>query len=357
MAESHYPHAFYSYRGSIHNHTTFSDGAGAIEDLVQAAARTGLDFLIITDHNILVDASEQGWRQGVLTLFDIEVHNPDLVPERNHCLTLNVQEDVTPFGRDPQTLIDAVRERGGLTFLAHPIDPPGKLIPECFPWTDWDIEGFTGVELWNYMSEFRPYATSKAKAVVMAYFPQWFTTGPWPEMLAKWDELLQKQPTVAIGGPDAHAQMYHMGPLRRRFLPYDDCFRAVNTHIVVPEPFRQELEHDMALVYRALAAGRAWIGYDRLHPTEGFSYIGETEKGVVHMGGSMALSQHPVLRIHTPAKAHIRLVRAGSGVVASASGRTLTFQPDQPGAYRVEVWKRWWFKPRGWIFSNPIYVR
>ena len=347
----------YTYRGSIHNHTIYSDGTGTIDDLVAAAARTGLDFLIITDHNTLVDQSLQGWRQGVLTLLDMEVHDPELEPERNHCLTLNVSEDISPYAKDPQGLIDAVRERGGLTFLAHPIDPPGKLIPECFPWTEWDIEGFTGVELWNYMSEFRPYATSKAKAVIMAYLPWLFTTGPWPEMLAKWDELLQKQPVAAIGGPDAHAQVYHLGPLKRRFLPYEDCYRAVNTHIVTPEPFNQDLAHDKALLYEALGQGRAWVGYDLIHPTEGFHFAAQTDQGWVHMGQSVGLTEGLTLRVETPAQAHIKLIRAGSGVVAQTHGRTLTYHPTQPGAYRVEVWKRWWFKPRGWIFSNPIYVQ
>ncbi len=347
----------YTYRGSIHNHTVHSDGTGTIEDLIAAAAKTKLDFLIITDHNVLVDQTQQGWRQGVLTLLDSEIHDPDLVPERNHCLTLNISEDMTPYGKDPQGLIDAVRERGGLTFLAHPIDPPGKLIPECFPWTEWDIEGFTGVELWNFMSEFRPYATSKAKAVVMAFFPQLFTTGPWPEMLAKWDELLQKQPTVAIGGPDAHAQVYRLGPLRRRFLPYDYCFRAVNTHIVVPRPFSGDVEHDRRLVYEALGAGRAWVGYDLLHATEGFEFIAESPSSVIFMGESASLAEGPILRVHTPAPGHIKLIRAGSGIIAEGHGQELTFRPVEPGAYRVEVWKRWWFKSRGWIFSNPIYVR
>ena len=356
MTEIMYAGNAYAYRGSIHNHTQHSDGTGTVEDLIAAAARAGLDFLIITDHNVLVDQSQQGWRRGVLTLIDIEVHDPELVPERNHCLTLNVSEDVSPFARDPQGLIDAVRERGGLTFLAHPIDPPGTLIPECFPWTEWDIEGFTGVELWNFMSEFRPYATNKAKAVVMAYFPHWFTTGPWPEMLAKWDELLQKQPTAAIGGPDAHAQIYHLGPLKARFLPYDYCFRAVNTHIITPEPFTRDFEHDRALLYEALAAGRAWIGYDLLRDTEGFNFVAQSDDGLHHMGESVSLDVHPVLSVRTPAPGHIKLIRAGTGVVAEIQGRELQYRPVQPGAYRVEVWKRWRFKPRGWIFSNPIYV-
>ena len=356
MAEIRTPGGLFSYRGSIHNHSTFSDGTGTVDEIVAAAANAGLDYLILTDHNQLVDQSLQGWRGDTLLLIDIEVNDMSLVPERNHLLTLNVDEDMTRFAPDPQKLIDAVRERGGLTFLAHPIDLPGPIITDIYPWTEWDIEGFTGVELWNFMSEFRVHATSKAVAVVMAYFPQLFTTGPYPEMLAKWDELLQQHPTAAIGGPDAHAQIYNLGPLRRRFLPYDYCFRAVNTHIITREAFNRDFEHDKALIYEALGAARAWIGYDMLHPTEGFSYIGETEKGLVQMGESVSLAHAPTFKIETPASAHIKLIRAGSGVVAETRGRSLSFQPTEPGAYRVEVWKKWWFKPRGWIFSNPIYV-
>ena len=357
MTQTTMPGGFFSYRGSIHNHSTYSDGTGSFDELVQAAAGAGLDYFILTDHNQLVDQSLQGWRSGVLALIDIEVNDMALIPERNHLLTLNVDEDMTPFASDPQGLIDAVRERGGLTFLAHPIDLPGPIITDIYPWTEWDIEGFTGVELWNFMSEFRVHATSKPVAVIMAYFPQLFTTGPYPQMLAKWDELLQQHPTAAIGGPDAHAQIYELGPLKRRFLPYDYCFRAVLTHIVASEPFNRDFEHDKRLVYEALGAARAWIGYDMLHPTEGFSYIGETEKRIVQMGESASLGDQPTLKIETPASAHIKLIRAGSGVVAESKGRALSYQPAQPGAYRVEVWKKWWFKPRGWIFSNPIYIR
>lgn len=350
------PDGFFSYRGSIHNHSTYSDGTGSVEELVQAASRAGLNFLILTDHNQLVPQSEQGWRSDVLVLADAEINDMSLEPERNHLLTLNIHEDATPFATDPQKLIDAVREQGGLTFLAHPIDLPGRVAPETYPWTEWNIEGFTGIELWNFMSEFRPYATNKLVAVIMSYLPQLFTTGPFPEMLAKWDELLQQQPTVAIGGPDAHAQVYNIGPLKRRFLPYDYCFRAVNTHVVTREAFSKVFEHDRNLIYEALAAGRAWIGYDMLHPTEGFSYIGETEKNTVQMGESVSLNAHPILKVNSPANAYIKLIRAGSGMVAETKGRSLSYQPVEPGAYRVEIWKKRWFKPRGWVFSNPIYV-
>ena len=356
MARCEMPGGFVSYRGSIHNHSTFSDGSGTVDEIVQAASQAGLDYLILTDHNQLVNQSLQGWRSGVLLLIDIEVNDMALIPERNHLLTLDVHEDLTPFAPDPQKLIDAVRERGGLAFLAHPIDLPGPVVEECFPWTAWDVEGYTGIELWNFMSEFRVYATSKLVGLIISYIPQYFSTGPHAQMLAKWDELLQQRPVAAIGGPDAHAQKYDIGPFRRRFLPYDYCFRAVNTHVVVPEAFTQEVAHDSRLIYEALGAGRAWIGYDMLYDTEGFSFVAESRAGIMQMGARVPMRERPLLRVQTPARAHIKLIRAGSGVIAESHGRSLTFQVDEPGAYRVEVWKKGWLKPRGWIFSNPIYV-
>lgn len=354
------PHAsrltFHDYRGNIHMHTTFSDGTGRPEDLIAAAGRAGLKFIIVTDHNLLLDQGREGWRDGVLTLFDIEVNDPGLKPEHNHCLTLGVREDVTPFAPSPQGLVDAVRDRGGLTFFAHPIEKASPLVPDTYPWTEWDLEGFTGVELWNFMSEFRPHANNTLKAILVGYLPWWFSTGPYPEMLAKWDELLQRQPTVAIGGSDAHALVFDIGPIRRTFLPYDYCFRAVNTHILAAEPFTNELEHDRSLVYGALRAGRCWIGYDMVHASEGFRFEGVQGGARAMMGGSLSASQPVHFEIETPAEADIRLIRAGAGVVARGHGRSLSHTASEPGAYRVEAWKRWRWKMRGWVFSNPIYV-
>lgn len=346
----------HEYRGNIHMHTTYSDGTGQPEDLIAAASRTGLDFIIVTDHNVLLDQNREGWHNNVLTLFDIEVNDAGLKPEHNHCLTLGVQEDVTPFAPSPQGLVDAVRERGGLTFFAHPIEKASPLIPDTYPWTDWDLEGFTGIELWNFMSEFRPYASSKLKAIAVGYLPWWFSTGPYPEMLAKWDELLQRQPTAAIGGSDAHANIFHIGPVRRTFLSYDYCYRAVNTHIMATEPFTHEFKHDRGLVYEALGAGRCWIGYDMVHATEGFRFFGRQGDAEAPMGASLRAGRPVTFEIETPAAADIRLIRAGAGVIANVKGRKLSYTTSTPGAYRVEAWKRWRGKMRGWVFSNPIYL-
>jgi hypothetical protein len=61
-------------------------------------------------------------------------------------------------------------------------------------------------------------------------------------------------------------------------------------------------------------------------------------------------------RVDAPAEAEIRLLRNGR-VVAQRRAAVLEYTSAESGVYRVEVWRRRWGRPRGWIFSNPIYVR
>ncbi|MBN1966810.1 MAG: histidinol phosphatase, partial [Anaerolineae bacterium] len=57
-----------------------------------------------------------------------------------------------------------------------------------------------------------------------------------------------------------------------------------------------------------------------------------------------------------PATARLRLIQDGR-VVAEKVGRSLSYTTQTPGAYRAEAWKPLHGRERGWIFSNPIYVR
>jgi len=344
--------------GNLHMHTVHSDGTGTHQDLAAAAQANRLDYIIATDHNVLV-SQEEGWRDRVLLLVGEEVNDANLQPEGNHCLVFGVQSDVTPYASAPQGLIEAAQRQGALTFLAHPIERPSPLMPDTYEWRNWEVSGFTGIELWNFMSEFRYYAKSKPSAVPLLFLPHLFTTGPWPEMLAKWDELLttRPQPIVAIGGSDAHAHTYHLGPLQRMFLSYQDCFAAVNTHLLATEALTGDAAHDRALIYDALRAGHAWVGYDLPGATRGFRFTASSGQESAIMGDALAANGQLVrFEINTPGQAQIKLLRNGQ-VIAQTRGASLRYASHQPGIYRVEVWRRAWGKARGWIFSNPIYVK
>ncbi|NOZ27166.1 MAG: CehA/McbA family metallohydrolase [Chloroflexi bacterium] len=346
---------WYEFSGNIHMHTVASDGTGTFSDLVQAAQRAGLDFLVITDHNKLLLA-EEGWRGSVLVLVGEEVHDPQRNPEGTHLLCLGVREDVTRFGRDPQALIDAVESQGGLSFLAHPYERNSRLLRDMYPWRNWEVNGYTGIELWNYMSEFRAYAWNRLLGLLIVKRPQWFTTGPWPETLAKWDVLTQKRPVVALGGSDSHATYHRFGPWMLTVLPYETCFRAVNTHILAREPFSGDLEHDRALVLDALRQGHCWVGYDMPALTTGFRFRASQGDRVAIMGDTLPAGPRTWFEVWLPRAGRIRLLRDGE-VIAQAHGDQMRFVSSRPGVYRVEVYRRAWGRWRAWIFSNPIYVR
>ena len=41
----------FTYAGNIHIHSSYSDGSGSIEEIAKAAAKAGLDYIVITDHS------------------------------------------------------------------------------------------------------------------------------------------------------------------------------------------------------------------------------------------------------------------------------------------------------------------
>ena len=346
---------WHEYVGNIHIHTTHSDGTGTFADLAQAARKAELDFIIVTDHNVLVK-EEEGYRDGVLILIGEEVHETGRKPEVNHLLCIGIRDDVAHLAGAPQKIIDAVNAQGGLTFLAHPIERSAPLVPETYPWVDWRVEGFTGIELWNYMSSFREFAVNRATALAFSYAPHLFPEGPLPEVLSLWDDLLRDSKVVAIGGSDAHGKVYSMGPLRRRIFPYDFLFRAVNTHILTPEPFTGQVERDAALVYEALRAGHAWVAYDLLGRTEHFRFWATAGDRRAIMGDDLPFREGITLHAVLPSPARM-LLRQDGDVVHEVTGQTLTYQVKGAGVYRLEVWTKAWGKERGWIFANPIYIR
>ena len=131
---------------NLHMHTRYSDGSGTHKDIAQAAMKAGLDAVIVTDHNVLVQGVEGYYRRGssrVLLLVGQEVHDQALEPQKNHLLVFNANRDVATFAHDPQRLVEAVREAEGMSFIAHPSDPAAPVFGETdISWERWDVTGF-----------------------------------------------------------------------------------------------------------------------------------------------------------------------------------------------------------------------
>jgi hypothetical protein len=342
---------------NLHVHTPYSDGTWYHAQIAQAAAKAGLDLVVTTDHNVWVDSVE-GYYENVLLLVGEEVHDVQRLPQCDHLLIYGTEQEVAPHPGDSQHLINAVNEKGGLCFLSHPVERSSPLGPDlvAIPWVDWEIEGYAGIELWNYMSEFKALAQTRLAALFYALYPIWGIKGPFRQTLRLWDRLLAEgRRVVVIGGADAHANLYSLGPFERTVFPYQHVFGCVNTHILLPHALTRDLAVAKAAVYGALRAGRCFVGYDALGSTRGFRFYARSGSQLVAMGNELKQQAALIFQVELPAPADVRLLCNGR-VVARASGQRLDYTTAVAGVYRVEVYRRYRMQQRGWIFSNPIYV-
>lgn len=351
----------HEYVGNLHVHSVYSDGFGLHEDIARAALDAGLDFVVVTDHNVLVEGVEGYWyRHGkrVLLLTGEEVHDQDREPQKNHLLVYGARRELAPLAHSPARLLEAVREAGGLAFIAHPFDIDAPLFGEGdLSWVAWEVDGYHGLEIWNYMVEYKARLTSWPSAIYYAYRPDGMVRGPRPETLEMWDRLLAAGRRVyAIGGSDAHAYPARKGPFRRVVFPYDFLFRRVNTHVLTEEALEGDPETDRQRLQAAMARGNMFVGYDLHHSTRGFRFTADGDDGPVPMGGTVRGRFGVTLRIRSPLRARLRLIHNGNLIRAWEDVDNAVVNVSEPGAYRVEVMLRQRGRVRPWIFSNPIFV-
>lgn len=347
---------------NLHMHTRYSDGSGTHKDIAHAAIQTGVDVVIVTDHNVLVRGVEGYYRlgsRGVLLLVGQEVHDQARQPQKNHLLVFNADRDLSALADDPQTLINGVHEAGGLSFIAHPTDPEAPAFRETdISWVDWDVQNYTGIELWNGLSELKTLVPTKLHGLFYAYFPQFIGHSPIRETLDRWDKLLSRgNPVVAIGGSDAHAMHMSLGPLHRVIFPYEFHFKTINTHVFIPQPLTGDVLTDKKMIYDALAAGRCFVAYDLPAPTKGFIFKAKGLEQSAIMGEEISVKGGVTLHAHVPTQAEMHLIQDGKRIGVWKNSYACTFSATEPGVYRVEVYRRYLGRKRGWIYSNPIYVR
>ena len=347
---------------ALHIHTKYSDGNGTHQELIETAHLAGLDGIITTDHNLWLDGLDGYYGEGkhkIMLLVGEEIHDRSLDPPGNHLLVIGANKEMTPFISNPQRLIDQVGRSGGLSFLAHPIEDPLKMFHErAYSWRDWQIENFTGIELWNQLSEFKSVSPDLFSAAVNALFPKRMSQGPLERTLKLWDDLIDKRekPVVAVGGVDAHQLIIKFGPLKIVLYPYLHHFKSVRTHIITHKPLNGEFLEDRKMILRSLKAGHCFIAYDIPAPSDGFRFTLNNDDGQFMMGDEVNFNGGMTFQIRLPQKALCRLYRNGKMIQEWPDRQICTHNSKEPGVYRVEAFLPYKGKIRGWIFSNPIYV-
>lgn len=335
------------YKGCSHIHSTYSDGSGAIAEIVAAAAAVELDFLILTDHNSVEAKYDgwEGWRSGVLVMVGAEVSPKGM----GHCVAIGIDRCRNYRAVPPEEYLADLREQGGVCFVAHPLGGSNPVFRvRLTPWKHWRLGKFAGMEIWSYMHDW--ISDLKLWTFPHHYLrPQDKITGPAPELLAIWDELTQTRKVVGISGLDVHARKSRPLAIVNVF-PYEMTFRTLRTHIISP-PFTGGGDHDLRLLVDAHREGRCYVAHDRLGDASGFRFEGESGDDGCHMGAALSLDRTARLFVRAPRRCRLRLLRYGHEV-AAATHEALEHCTDEPGAYRVEAR----LKKQPWVFTNPIYL-
>ncbi len=378
---------FYDYAGAMHVHSTYSDGAGTVEEIAAAANRAGLDFLVLCDHSTLQAHTDgkDGWRGKTLVLIGTEI-----TTDAGHLLALGVPDSFVPAPHEAEAAQIAIQQTGGLGFVALPCDLKDH-------WRNFSrMQDGIGLEVFNLSAIARTKINLPGLVEVWRRYksrsPQrafhLVAARPAPE-LRLWDKLtaapepgLPARRVVGIASLDAHAVM----KFARRSYPfptYEETFRTLRTHLLTTEPLshgesaRKEAgEKDSALVYSALAQGHCYMAYDNYADPTGFTFeAGPEDRSTSRMPAALmgdaltfpaekaSASAVFVLTAQAPrTRSLVRLYHDGR-LVAAARGGRLDYAVRAPGVYRIEVflYRRrigsLCFGARPWIFSNPIYVQ
>ena len=347
---------------SLHMHTVYSDGSGKHVDLARAAIRAGIDAILVTDHNVIAKDFERYWQMEggkVLMLVGEEIHDQTRNPQKNHLLVFNTDEELAQYAQNTQELIDQVKQRNGLAFLAHPYDPECPPINEGdISWENWDVENYDGIELWNSLSDLKIRSKSFLQILFYIFFPRMLNVAPPPEHMQIWNGLLAKgKRVVALGGADAHAIKVQRGILKREVFPYEFHFRGITTHLLLGANLTGETLPDRAAIFSAMNKGHCFVANDLFRPSKGFMFSARIGAENITMGDEFSFSGSFKISIKLPQPAECQLLRDGNLISKWTDQDQCNYEADQPGVYRVEVYHVVNGRRLGWIFSNPIYCR
>jgi hypothetical protein len=358
----------FEYSGSIHIHSVYSDGTAHIEEIAKYANETGLDFIILTDHNTLqakIDGFEK-WYNNTLIIVGCEIND---INNQNHYLTVGLENLVGSYSKlqngelgnnlTAAEYIKQVKLNGGAGFIAHPFEIRHS-IPEhpAYPWTEWDSEDFDGIEIWNHMSEWVEGLTDKNKYQRFIH-PLKSIVAPDIKSVKKWDELNLKRKVVAIGSIDAHAHRHKIMGYEILIFPYKILFKSIRTHIFVENEIisgdNDNFKNSVKEIITALKNGHSFIVNHYYGNGKGFRYYAEYCDNIYNMGDEFVLDdnkcKHLTLKVLVPKESKIRLIRNGE-YIDEYYGMNPNWNIQETGNYRVESW----IGEKAWIFSNNIRI-
>ncbi|HWI19112.1 MAG TPA: CehA/McbA family metallohydrolase [Vicinamibacterales bacterium] len=349
-------------RGAFHIHSERSDGSGSVEDIAAAAARAGLQFIILTDHGDATRTPDApAYRSGVLVLDGVEINT-----SAGHYAVIDLPASPYPLAGTASEVIEDVTRLGGFGFVAHPGSPRPAL-----SWRDWDAP-IGGLEWINADSEWRDEPRLPLARALITYLfraPQSMAKlldRP-TAVLEKWDALARTRRIVGLAAADAHARL----GVQQRTDPdysaihvplpdYESSFRAFSNHVVLAGPLGGDAAADARRLSSAIREGRVYSVIDALASPGALTFTAHSGSQSATLGGTLPIAGDVLLRasVSAPPGTSLVLLRDGQRVYEVTDGPLEMNGGVEPAVYRVEAYTA--NAPGGpavpWIVSNPIYA-
>jgi len=319
-------------RGAYHVHTTASDGRGTLAEVVAAARDAGLDFIVVTDHNVRAPERPE-YVDGVLVVPATEVSTP-----YGHVVALGVSRALTRAERDGDPL-GAIASLGGEAVLAHPFHPRR-------PFTGWGRGAWRGFEVVSNDTAWHRVVTDRdAGRIARAA-----AALPWDGAVAVLalsddpsDELARFDAERLAAREAGEARVLLCSADAHGYPGYRAAFEAFSMR--VPVERSGDAGADAGAVTAALLDGSAACVFDGVAPA-GHVRLSRPDARTIAL--SLGAPPHP--------RARFSLVRDGRPAGALAPGADgAAFRCDGPcprGDYRVEAR----VDGRPWIFTNPLRI-
>jgi len=358
--------------GSIHIHSTRSDGRGTTDDIARAAAAAGLTFVIVTDHGDGTRAPEApAYLNGVLCIDAVEISTAG-----GHYVALGLPKAPYRLGGEARDVIEDVQRLGGFGIAAHPDSPRTEL-----SWREWSAP-FDAVEFVNPDTSWRQQlAPAFGGRTTLPTRLLWERLLSYPfrpaesiaaliqptHVLEKWASAAARRRVVITAGADAHAQIAWRSadPVETRAsipLPaYGVSFRTLSVRVRPDRPLSGDAATDAALVLNAIRAGHLYATVDGLATPPAFAFTASNASGSAREGDELQAAGGPAtLHIRSNAPPSFETTVWNGATILSAGHHEPDFTlqtPAGPGVYWVEI------RPAGpapaapWLTSNPVYVR
>ena len=313
------------WRGDLHMHTVHSDGDWTIPGLISSARNTGLDFIVVTDHNTPshhaeIDRLSKGLKQPLV------MRGEEITTYGGH---------TNAWGLPAGTWIDfRVRpsDAARMSKVVADVHRSGAIISINHPFA------LCGGCSWTYPS------TAREFDAIEVWNGSWDPTDD--QALNMWDEFLRSGRRItAIASSDSHRSLNPIG--------------QPTTHVAARSL-------SQSLLLKAIRQGRVYLTEKAAGPV--ITFEAELAKGErrarLNIGDEIHLSAPATIRFRisteaVPSGATVSLISNGQvlrSFSARADNQTELIEVDsqQDSYYRLEIRDS---KKNVLALTNPIYVR